>query len=220
MHRRFTLLMLVLVLAIAAPASAGFFSRGTDGSGDLTTVTYDLDSFDRILLRCGLDVTVTFGDQQRVALTVDDNLVELYEIDVSGGRLVIDADDNPRPHKKTRLEITINSLEQLKISGAGDIDIVDFDGDELELIVDGAGDIDVDGRVDDLDVTVNGAGDIDARKLEARNAVVAVNGAGDVSVYASDSADVSINGVGDIDVYGKPEHFAKSVHGIGDIDRK
>ena len=222
MIRRTTklLLAIALCLALAVPASAGFFNRGTEGNGELTTVTYDLDDCDRILLECGLDITVRFGDHQTVALTVDENLVELYEIESRNGRLVIDADKNPRPHKKTRLEVTLKQLDQLKISGAGDIEIIDYDGADLELIIDGAGDIEVDGRVDNLDITLNGAGDIDARKLTARDVEVTVNGAGDVTVFASGSADLSINGVGDIDIYGKPEHFAKSVSGVGDIDRK
>ena len=222
MIRRTTKLLLAIAfcLTLAAPASAGFFSRGTEGNGELTTVTYDLDDCDRILLECGLDITVRFGDHQTVALTVDENLVELYEIESRNGRLVINADKNPRPHKKTRLEVTLKQLDHLKINGAGDIEIIDYDGANLELVIDGAGDIEVDGRVDNLEVTLNGAGDIEARKLTYRDVVVTVYGAGDVAVFASDSSELSINGVGDIDVYGKPEQFARSVNGIGDIDRK
>ena len=222
MIRQATKLLLVfaLVLSLAAPASAGFFGHGTEGNGELTTVTYDLDDCDRILLECGLDITVRFGDHQSIALTVDENLVELYEIESRNGRLVIDADKNPRPHKKTHLEVTLKQLSHLKISGAGDIEIIDYAGTDLELVIDGAGDLEVDGRVDNLDITLNGAGDIDARKLEAREVAVTVNGAGDVTVFAAESADVAINGVGDIDVYGQPENFVSSVNGIGDIDRK
>ncbi len=214
------LLVLALAIALAAPASAGFFGQGVKGNGDLTTKTYDLDTCDAILLRCGLDVTVKFGDTQQVALTMDENLVELFEIEARGGTLVIDAEKNPRPHKKAHLEVTLNSMKRLKISGAGDIEVIDYDGAELELLIDGAGDLEVDGRAERLEIVLNGAGDIDARRLEVRDAEVTVNGAGDVSVYASSSADITINGVGDVDVYGKPEHFARSIQGIGDIDKK
>ncbi len=222
MKRHATKLLLAAALAamLVAPASAGWFNQGTKCNGELTTTTYDLDTCDAILLRCGLDVTVRFGDTQSVALVMDENLVELYEIEARGGTLIIDADKNPRAHKKAYLEVTLNSMKRLKISGAGDIDVLDYAGDKLELIIDGAGDVVVDGRADRLEVTLNGAGDIDTRKLEAKEAEVSVNGAGDVSVFASESADISINGVGDVDVYGKPEHFAKSIHGLGDIDLK
>ena len=219
-HAAPPILAVVLVACLAASASAGWFDNGVKGSGDLVTQTYDLDDCHRILLRTGLDITVTFGDRQEIALTVDDNLVELYEIDVQDGRLIIDADKNPRPHRKTRLEVTLKALDHLKISGAGDIEIIDVAGEDLELVIDGAGDLEVDGTVTNLEITVNGAGDIDAKRLEAEHVVVTVNGAGDVAAHASVSADLTINGVGDIDIYGKPEQFAQSIHGLGDIDRK
>jgi len=150
---------------------------------------------------------------------VDENLVDLYELEVKRGTLVIDTEEDVRPHKRTKLLLTLTSLSELQIEGAGDIDIDDFDGRALSLVVEGAGDLTVSGEVGDLEVRVDGAGDINARKLEARDVEVLINGAGDISVYASDSADVTINGVGDVDVYGKPEDFAKSINGLGDIDR-
>ena len=38
-------------------------------------------------------MTIRFGDTQEIALTMDENLVELYEIEARGGTLVIDAYD-------------------------------------------------------------------------------------------------------------------------------
>ena len=215
------LLALILVALLAAPASAwSFFKGGTEGNGDLVTQTYDLADCDKIHLECGLDIRITFGKDQKIELTMDENLVELYDLDVRGGTLVIDADDNPRPHRRARLELTLTELSRVKVEGAGDIEVVDFDGETLALIVEGAGDIEVEGRVDSLDVEVDGAGDIDTRHLKAHDAEVTVNGAGDVDVFADRSADITINGVGDVDVYGKPDDFKKAIHGIGDIDRK
>jgi len=219
MFRKLTIIGLILVL-MAASASAGIFNRGEKGSGDLVETDYDLDACTSILLECGLDIDITFGNKQSVTLIMDDNLVDYYEIDERSGTLVVDADDNPRPSRKARLELTLRSLDEVKIEGAGDINIKDFDDDELVIEIEGAGDIEVTGKVKDLEIEVNGAGDIDTRDLKAQDADVVINGAGDVKVYASERCDVTINGVGDVDVYGKPENFHKSVNGIGDVDRK
>jgi Putative auto-transporter adhesin, head GIN domain len=217
------LLALALTASLAAPvpAHAGWFTGGgTEGNGNLVTKSYDVENCDAILLRCGLDITVRFGDTQKVELTMDENLVDLYEIESRRGTLVIDADDEPRPDKRAHLEVTLRGMERLKVSGAGDIDVIKYDGKDLELVVDGAGDVEIDGKAKRVDIVINGAGDIDARHLEADDAEVSVNGAGDVSVFARKSADVSINGVGDVDVYGDPEEFAQSINGLGDIDRR
>jgi len=214
------LLVFAFAAFLAAPASAGWFGRGIEGNGELVTRDYDLDDCDAIQLRCGLDITVKFGDKQKVSLTMDENLVDLFEIESRRGTLIVDAEDSPQPSHRARLELTLAKLTMLNVSGAGDIDVEDYDGEDLEVIIDGAGDVAIDGRAKSVMIRVNGAGDINARKLEAEEAEVSVNGAGDVSVFASKFADVTINGVGDVDVYGDPEHFAQAIHGIGDIDRK
>jgi hypothetical protein len=220
MTRRITLALLALVLVLSAPASAGWFDRGTKGNGDMETRTYDLDDCHAVLLECGLDIDISFGGDQSVALTMDENLFDHFEIEERGGVLVVSADDNPKPSRGARLELVLGKLDHVDIRGAGDIRIDDFDGDDLLIEIAGAGDIEATGKVKDLVLEISGAGDIDARDLEAERAEVTVNGAGDVKVYASKMCDVTINGVGDVDVYGKPAEFEKSVNGIGDVDRK
>ena len=219
MARKLTLSLLILVL-VAATASAGMFDRGKKGNGDMATKTYDLDDCHAIYLECGLDIDISFGNKQQVSLTMDENLVEYFEIEERKGTLKVAADKNPRPSRGARLALTLRKLDSIEIAGAGDITIDGFDGDELIIDINGAGDIEADGKVKRLTVDVSGAGDIDARELEAEHAMVTINGAGDVKVHASKSCDVSINGVGDVDVYGKPDEFTKSVNGIGDVDRK
>jgi hypothetical protein len=213
---------LTVVLAIPALAFdlAGIFHRGERGNGDLVAVPFDLAPCTEVILKCGLDVDVTFGSEQKVTLRMDENLVPAFAVEAHGGVLTIDADDNPRPSRHTCLEVTLRALDRLTVDGAGDITIRGYDGKRLVLAVDGAGDLEVDGKAGELVVSVNGAGDIDARRLEARAAEVSVNGAGDVTVTASERAEVEINGVGDVDVYGDPADFTQSVHGIGDISRR
>jgi len=222
MVRRASLAALAILLTVPAAALdiGDFFHRGEKGDGEMTTVTYDLADCDEIDLKCGLDIDIRFGREQRVALTVDGNLVEMYEIAARGDRLVVDADDNPRPSRGARLELTLRALSRVKISGAGDITVAGYEGDELELAISGAGDVELDGSVGTLEIRLDGAGDIDARRLEARVAAVTVNGAGDVRVFASESADIEVNGVGDVDVYGDPRDLDKSVHGIGSVARR
>jgi hypothetical protein len=211
--------VVLLLLLIASVASAGLFSRGEKGSGDLTTRTHDLDDCQAIRLECGLDIDITFGSEQRVALVMDDNLVEFYELTVRNGTLVIDADDDPRPSRDARLELVLRRLESVEIEGAGDITVEDLDGDRLTIDISGAGDIEASGEVERLDLVVNGAGDIDTRDLAAERATVTINGAGDVRVRADKACTVEINGVGDVDVYGDPDDFEKDVNGIGSVKK-
>ncbi len=215
---------LILCLILATPALAfdlgKHFGRGEKGNGTMKTVTFDVADCHAVRLECGLDIDISFGDHQKVALTVDENLVDNYEVVADGGTLVIDARDNPRPGKHAKLALTLTSLSSLAITGAGDVTVAGFAGESLEIDVSGAGDLTLDGHANTLAVDVSGAGDIDARDLEARSVTLTLNGAGDAQVYASEAADVTVNGVGDVEVYGNPAQFTKAVHGVGDIERK
>jgi hypothetical protein len=211
-------------VVLAAPAAAfefgDLFHHGPRGNGELTSVPQDLPPCSELILKCGLDVDVTFGPEQKITLIVDKNLVEYYEIEARGGVLIVDAQKSPRPSRHACLEVTLSKLERLAVEGAGDISIRGYDGERLALVVDGAGDLEADGKAGEVVVSVNGAGDIDARRLEARAVEVSVNGAGDVSVRARERAKVEINGVGDVDVYGDPAEFAQDVRGVGDVSRR
>jgi hypothetical protein len=211
-------------VVLAAPAAAfefgDLFHRGVRGNGDLVAVPVDVAPCTALVLKCGLDIDVTFGAEQKITLRMDENLVPYFEIEARGGALYVDADKHPRPSRHACLEVTLRGLDRLTVEGAGDITIRGYDGEKLALEVDGAGDLTIDGKAGNLVVSVNGAGDIDARQLAARTADVSVNGAGDVTVFASEHAEVEINGVGDVDVYGDPAEFTKSINGIGDVTRR
>lgn len=218
------MLCALFLVATVAPAAAfdlgGFLHHGPRGNGDLVATSYEVAPISVVVLKCGLDIDVTFGTDQKVTLRMDDNLVQYFKFDVRDGILFIDDDKHPRPSRDARLELTLRSLDRLTVEGAGDISIRGYDGERLALEVDGAGDLTADGKTGEIVVSVSGAGDVDARHLEARRADVSVNGAGDVDIYASEHAEVEINGVGDVDVWGDPAELTKNVHGVGDITQR
>jgi len=221
--RSFAYLMsAVLLLALAVgPAFAGNWfnghKKGVEGSGDLETRTLDLDDFDAIELNGGFDLQVSFGSQQSVKVTIDDNLWDIFVAEVNGDELVLEWDKSCRPSNKCKIVVVAKSLEQFDLNGAGDIEIAGFDGKRLAFNLRGAGDIDISGEVDDLEVMVAGAGDVDTKDLKAKNVEVKISGVGDAKVYASESIDARISGVGDITYYGSPSDRNTRVSGMGDI---
>jgi hypothetical protein len=218
------LLVLLSVLIAVSPAAAfdlrSAIGGGERGNHDLTTVSIDVAACDEVLLKCGLDVDISFGDRQSVALVVDANLVDRYSIMARDGLLTIAANDHPRPSKGARLVVTLRALEQLAVEGSGDVAITGYHGPHLALDISGSGDVTLAGQADTLRVSVEGAGDVDAHACRAGSASVTVDGAGDVKVFARDHADVAINGVGDVDVYGNPPDFEPAVNGVGEVRRK
>ncbi len=215
----------LLALALtAAPAAAGLNLWGNDdvieGSGDMETRTFDLKEFKAIELVGTMDILVEFGDKQVVEVTLDDNLFDNLELDVHGKTLEIGWDEDCDPDGDCRIRVTMKTLVEVTLKGAGDIDIKNLAGDNFAFNLHGAGGLEIDGEVDELDITLNGVGDVEARQLKAKHVKARLNGVGDVEVTATESIDARVSGVGEIDYWGEPEKEKTRVGGIGEINRK
>lgn len=219
----------ILALAVTAIAvSSAFVPEGERGTGERVVLTgetvteqRDVRDFDQILIRGGLDLIVTAQEDFAMKLTGDQALVEIYRTRVEDGVLTIEPSKKMRirgANTDLRAEISLPTLYGLTVEGAVDAELLNIDSEALELVINGAGEVDAKGRCATLTAVTNGAGEIDAKALRCAAAEVTINGAGEVSVYASEEAAVTINGVGDVTIYGNPPKVAKAKSGMGDID--
>jgi len=209
--------LLAAVTVAAAPAQA---RRSVEGSGKLETRTLDLPAFTKLDLGGAFEVEVDFGKTQKVEITVDDNLWDNLDADVSGGRLSLSWKKDCSPSDHCSAKITVTALDEFDLHGAGDIVMHGYRGKKLNFHVRGAGSAELDGAVDDLDLLISGAGDCDARDLKAKNVKVRVSGVGDCKVYASESIDARVSGVGNISYWGKPATKDTDVSGLGNIEAR
>ena len=215
------LLTILIMAALTCPASAFSFGKDTiEGSGDMETRTLDLDEFAAIDVGGAFDLEITLGDEQKVVMTVDDNLWDNLEVEVKGGTLEIGWDKSCSPDGDCTVEIVVRELKEVDIHGAAEVEITRFKGDSFEFNVSGAAELEMDGEVDRLEIQVSGAGDIDTRDLLAKSVEISVSGAGEAKVYASESFNGKVSGVGSISYWGDPEHEKTRVSGMGDIDKK
>ena len=221
MTRYTTPLVLALILLVGlGQAHALDFGRGAKGSGDLETRELSLDTFRALEVGGAFEVDIRFGKKQKVAITVDDNLWQYLETSVRNGWLKVDWDRNCRPSDGCRIEIVVSRLDEVSVGGAVDATIHDFRGDRFRFQLSGAGNLKMDGQVDDLEIQLSGAGDVDTRRLKARRVEVSISGAGNAEVFASESLKGNVSGVGDLVYHGDPEIQETSVSGIGSIERK
>ena len=235
----------IMLLAGFAPVEAdnlfSIFGRDyIDGSGDLITEERDLDEFTSIENSGPFDLFVTVGEDQSLAITIDDNLMDVVQTRVRRGTLEIYSKHNFKSHRRSRIDITVPKLEELtvdgsgdievtnvqseefdiEISGSGDVDLTEMNAGEMYISIDGSGDVRADGQAQQLEIGINGSGDVDARRLEAEDVTVKVHGSGDVKVFASESFYGRVYGSGDITYWGNPENESSRVSGSGDIRRK
>ncbi|UCC45887.1 MAG: DUF2807 domain-containing protein [Candidatus Zixiibacteriota bacterium] len=194
-----------------------FFRRHIEGSGDIVSEERIVDSFQRIKSSGSFDIEVKVGEEQTVTVWFDDNLIEYVITEVRRGTLEIRTERSYSSYDGCRIQITVESLEEVSLSGSGNIYVENLAGDEFVCTVSGSGDLTAEGEVNELEIKVSGSGEVDARDLKAREAYVRVSGSGDVDVWATESLTGRVSGSGDITYYGNPEDVSTRVSGSGDI---
>lgn len=246
LNRRF---FAIAALSLAAATSAqawglNFGGERVSGSGEISTESRDLGSFDGISLTGGFKVLVRQGSTPRFELKADKNLLPYIEariVDGSKGRTL-----EIGPKKGYNLSTTVTPqitldmaqlravsisgsgdvrIETMKtpsvdasIAGSGDIRFLDITSEQLSLRVAGSGDVMAAGRTGSLNISVAGSGDVKARALEANEVKVSIAGSGDAQVQALKTLKVSISGSGDVAYAGSPE-ISMSVAGSGKVKK-
>lgn len=101
-----------------------------------------------------------------------------------------------------RAELTLPNLHELVSAGVGSTKINGFNGDTLNL-------------------ALNGAGGINAR-AQYRNVTVKLGGAGSINLDAgsSDNMDVNLRGAGSMHVHGQSKKLHANLSGVGSLDAR
>ena len=113
--------------------------------------------------------------------------------------------------------IALPQAPAVKIKGSGDVTLIDLQQAELDLEIEGSGDITAYGHVAHLDVQIAGSGDVDASELVADRASLSVAGSGDIEAFIRSEVRARVVGSGDILVRGNPPRRDHSVAGSGKI---
>lgn len=228
-----TFLLPVLVAAsLSAPCDH------VKGTGDVVKKTVPVGSFHGILVEGAIDVEVTPGTAQQVEIEAQANLIELVTTDVRNGIWTIGTGEKGySTDKPFVVHITVPSIDRVAIEGSGDVKALGaFTADEVELsvqgsgdlswttdaksiktTVQGSGDIRLTGSCTALTAAVQGSGDINARGLSAGSASASTSGSGDIIVNTSGELTASVEGSGDVVYQGSPAQVRSSVNGSGEV---
>ena len=215
---------IALVTAVMASANANSYTESAKVvlEPDTVTQTRDVDTFTKIRIKGSVKLAVTGGEDQNVSLEVDEDFVDRLITTVEDGTLIIDMDSKgkKRSWKGRKVEVTISmqKLEALKLDGAMDGAFKNLNGSDLDVNINGAGNLSIEGSCGTLRVRLSGAGNVEAEDFKCKNVDVRLSGAGNIEAYASEKADVRLSGIGNIDIIGNPEEISKRKGGFGSID--
>ena len=229
-----TRVLIILLLPILFFQACSFC---VECEGPLVIEERITESFDAIVVKGSADVLLVHSTSPFVEVTAQESLLEMIETRVEGSTLIVSIDGCYRSREALSIRAGIHHPVLAKVSGSGSIKGEEvLETEEIEIQVDGSGDIilhlnagfvnavvrgsgDIllEGACDVFEAGVKGSGDIKAEALLARKVTATVNGSGDARVNATESLEAKINGSGDIRYAGNPEDLETRVNGSGDI---
>jgi hypothetical protein len=216
--------ILIIITGIAFLTVVSWIVSPSIGMAEVISETRDVPKFHSIRLSVHGDVTVTQGTSQSLEIRADDDVMPRLKTKVKNGTLVISATGIVRGPALLEIDIEMeeikglhisgsgtikfnNSIEadsvSLKISGSGSI-ILELDASDIDTNISGSGAINLSGTVRSHTIEINGSGDMKAFDLKTEETSVRISGSGDCKVNVSENLDVKISGSGDLEYRGSP----------------
>lgn len=144
----------------------------------------------------------------------------------------------PSNHKTIAVEVPINALKEIALSGSGSVRseeqiktsqleikmsgsgkiIVGVATEALEVVLSGSGRIELNGTSAKLEAKLSGSGSIKAKELKAEDGDFSVSGSGRIEANISDELEARVSGSGSVRYQGTPTTRVYSkVNGSGSV---
>ena len=207
------------------------------GRGPTVEADLIMDPFEGFVLAIAANVEITQGDEQRVTVKAQSNIIDNLCLDVVKGSWVIRYEVPVLHAQPVTIYITVPSLNQIGLSGSGNIigtnpfttstklDIAVSGSGNVELetvneimnvLISGSGDVNLKGETDDCDLWISGSGNINAFDFDTRIAMVTISGSGNTYLSVTEFLKVLISGSGSVHYRNSPE-IEVSISGSGRV---
>lgn len=233
-------LLISLIAIFTVTTSCSFAFTGIKGDGNVVKQERNVGPFSGIDVGGAFKVYLTQGDQEKVVVEADENLMDVIETEVHGGTLKISTKEDIRDSKALNIYITFKTLHELEVSGAchltgenkfslGDLEldcsgasdvVLKFSAESVEMDCSGASKVELYGSAEKVELDLSGASSLDAFEFEANKLEADVSGAshGRMTVKETLSADVS--GAAGFKYKGEPTINDIDVSGAGSLKKE
>ncbi len=197
-------------IATALVAAALSVSAGAAMAGDTVSEGRAVDA--RILkvkLSGALNLNIKQGATPSLTLHGDKELLSKVSVSQSGDTLTIDTDTRNskwnfggRDKNELRAELTLPNLSEFVSNGVGSSEVRGFSGNDVKVILDGAGSVIVSSNY--------------------KNVIARLGGVGSMTLNSGDADNVDLNmrGAGQISVNGNAKLLKANLGGVGSLDAK
>ncbi len=209
------------------------------GNGNVVEENLNISGeFRDIEASSGWDVILKKGDDFSVTAEMDENLLEILDVHVSGNTLEIETKGHDNIGFATSKKVYVtykDNLENISASSGASVDAVNIlEGERMQFDVSSGGSINVEamvrniktevssggniriaGGAESFEASVSSGGTIDAKDLKSEDCVAEASSGGNIKVWAGNSINAEASSGGSINYWGNPKiaHTPKSMSG-------
>jgi hypothetical protein len=229
--------IIFLIIAACLVMQCEFLEDYEKGNGEIVTEKRSVDDFDGLRIAGNFEVILAESNQPNVQINTDENLLDFIDTEVKAGILRITQEKKLISKSKIRILIYYQELNEIRAMGAALIKNEDYlSSEDLEIVMEGAGAIDLKiisdkllvelsgagvislaGEVQEQELNLMGAGKLEAFDLDSKECDVSVGGLGGAEIYVTERLNAKIEGVGSIKYDGQPEDINTEIKGLGKI---
>lgn len=190
---------------------------GIKGSGNVQTEKREISNFKSIEVGGAFVVEITAQKDFSVEVEADDNLLPLVKTETNGETLSIETEHRFSTENPIRVRVSAPNIEDLQISGASKISVVNLKNDSFNVDSSGASKITVEGETKNLTVDMSGASKLDAENFKAESVSVDASGASCANVSVLNDLKVDLSGASKVVYFGSPSNLEKKISGASSV---
>jgi len=230
---------LILAMLLSLQSGCSYAFNGVKGDGNVVKEERTVGSFSAIDVGGAFHVFLTQGNEEKLVVEADENLLDIITTEVRGNTLKISTDKDIRNYDVLNVYITFKELEDLDISGAcklsaenklsfdnlelecsGASDVeLKFSANNLDIDFSGASNIDLYGSADKVELEVSGASDLDAYDFEMNYLDINISGASHAKVFVNEELSADVSGAASLKYKGSPVITNHDVSGAGSMKK-
>ncbi len=236
---QFTVLLMA-TLAFPVLSAANPVNNNSAITGNKVVITQDrpVTPFHALKVSGGIDVELSQGNELKLQVEADENIIASIRTEVKEGVLNIYREGNIWNAKTMKIHLTFQQVDAITASGgcyivskqklnfsrlkmdlSGGCDIrLDCNAGNLVCTQSGGCDAILSGKAENGTFNVSGGCDVKASEFYLKNCTIDASGGSDVSVNVTGELTMEASGASDITYFGKPSKILQRAYGASDIN--
>jgi hypothetical protein len=190
---------------------------GEKGSGNIQTEKRNVSEFKTVDVGGAFIVEITAQKDYSLEVEADDNLLQFIKTEFDGETLRIETERKISSSNPVKIRIFAPDIENLQISGASKVSIVNLNNESLNVGSSGASKISCEGKTNNLTVDMSGASKFEGENLNAENVSVDASGASKAVVFVKNDLKADLSGASKVIYFGNPTNIEKKTSGASSV---